>query len=110
MKTNLSSSSPSQLETDCLVVVALDSRENDNRENDRGENESSDKARNEKGPANKDRASKDRNDKDRSDKDKPAPSIQSTDAAVREADKDLISSGEGTAKMFETTLLHRPAD
>ena len=76
MKTNLSSSSPSQLETDCLVVVALDtrendSRENDSRENDRGENESSDKARNEKARTNKDRASKDRNEKD-----KPAPSIQ----------------------------------
>src|SRR5260370_21729880 len=99
MKTNLSSSSPSQLETDCLVVVALDSRENDSRENDRGENESSDKARNEKG-----RASKDRNEKD-----KPTPSIQSADAAVREAVKDVISSGEVTAKMFETTLLHRPA-
>jgi leucyl aminopeptidase len=79
MKTNLSSTSPSQLETDCLVVVALDSRENDSRE------------------------------KDRAEKDQPSPSIQSADAAVREAVKDVISSGEVTAKMFETTLLHRPA-
>jgi leucyl aminopeptidase len=74
MKTNLSSTSPSQLETDCLVVVALD-------------------------PAEKDGA----------EKDKATPSIQSADAAVREAVKDVISSGEVTAKMFETTLLHRPA-
>src|ERR1039458_1611238 len=69
MNTNLSSSAPSQLETDCLVVVVLD----------------------------------------RSEKDKPAPSVECADAAVREAAKDVISSGEVTAKTFETTLLHRPA-
>jgi leucyl aminopeptidase len=69
MNTNLSSTAPSQLETDCLVVVTLD----------RGE------------------------------KDKPAPSVESVDAAVREAAKDVIASGEVTGKMFETTLLHRPA-
>jgi leucyl aminopeptidase len=69
MKTNLSSSAPSQLETDCLVVVTLDKNE----------------------------------------KDKPSPSIEAADAAVREAAKDVIASGEVTAKPFETTLLHRPA-
>src|SRR5271170_5467129 len=69
MNTNLSSTAPSQLETDCLVVVTLD----------RGE------------------------------KDKPSPSVECADAAVREAAKDLIASGEVTGKMFETTLLHRPA-
>src|SRR5713226_6282779 len=74
MNTNLSSSAPSQLETDCLVVVVLD-----------------------------------RSEKDRSEKDKPAPSVECNDAAVREAAKDLISSGEVTGKTFETTLLHRPA-
>ena len=74
MNTNLSSSVPSQLETDCLVVVVLD-----------------------------------RSEKDRSEKDKPAPSIECADAAVREAAKDVISSGEVTGKAFETTLLHRPA-
>src|SRR6266851_10462486 len=79
MNTNLSSSVPSQLETDCLVVVVLD--------------------QNEKGRA----------EKDRSEKDKPAPSIECADAAVREAAKDVISSGEVTGKTFETTLLHRPA-
>jgi leucyl aminopeptidase len=74
MNTNLSSSAPSQRETDCLVVVVLD-----------------------------------RSEKDRSEKDKPAPSIDCADAAVREAAKDVISTGEVTGKMFETTLLHRPA-
>jgi leucyl aminopeptidase len=74
MNTNLSSSAPSQLETECLVVVVLD-----------------------------------RNEKDRSEKDKPAPTLESIDGAVREAAKDVISSGEVTGKTFETTLLHRPA-
>jgi leucyl aminopeptidase len=79
MNTNLSSSVPSQLETDCLVVVVLD------------------------------RSEKDRNEKDRGEKDKPVPSVESSDAAVREAAQDVISSGEVTGKTFETTLLHRPA-
>src|SRR4030081_3704825 len=74
MNTNLSSSVPSQLETDCLVVVVLDQSE-----------------------------------KDQSKKDKPAVTVESSDAGVREAAKDVISSGEVTGKMFETTLLHRPA-
>ncbi len=69
MNTNLSSSVPSQVETDCLVVVVLD----------RGE------------------------------KDKPSPSVESSDAAVREAAREVVSSGEVTGKTFETTLLHRPA-
>ncbi len=68
MKTNLSSSNASQLETDCLVVVVLD----------RGE-------------------------------DKPAATVESSDAAVREAASELIASGEVTGKMFESTLLHRPS-
>jgi leucyl aminopeptidase len=73
MNTNLSTSVPSQLETECLVVVVLDRAE-----------------------------------KDRSEKDKPSPSVECADAAVREAAKDVISSGEVTAKPFETTLLHHP--
>jgi leucyl aminopeptidase len=74
MNTNLSSSVPSQLETDCLVAVVLD-----------------------------------RNEKARGEKGKPAPAVECADAAVREATKDVIASGEVTGKMFETTLLHRPA-
>src|SRR5882724_528601 len=69
MNTNLSSSTPSQLETDCLVTVVLD----------RGE------------------------------KDKPVVTVESADAAVREATKDVIASSEVTGKIFETTLLHSPA-
>jgi leucyl aminopeptidase len=69
MNTNLSSSVPSQVETDCLVVVVLD----------RGE------------------------------KDKPSLSVECADDVVREAATDVIAGGEVTGKMFETTLLHRPA-
>ncbi len=73
MNTKLSSSVPSQLETECLVVVVLDNSK-----------------------------------EDRSEKDKPAPTVECADAAVREAAKDVIASGELTGKAFETTLLHRP--
>jgi leucyl aminopeptidase len=73
MKTNLSSAAPSQLETDCLVVVTLDAT------------------------------------LDKGAKDKPAPTVESNDTAVREAAKDVLSSGEVAGKPFETTLLHRPA-
>ena len=89
MNTNLSSSAPSQLETDCLVVVVLDRSKNDRSKNDHSKN--------------------DRSEKVPSEKDKPAPSVECADAAVREAAKDVIASGEVTAKTFETTLLHRPA-
>jgi leucyl aminopeptidase len=51
----------------------------------------------------------DRSEKDRSEKDKPAPSVESSDAAVRNAAQEVIASGEVTGKVFETTLLHRPA-
>jgi leucyl aminopeptidase len=51
----------------------------------------------------------DRTEKDRGEKDKPSPSVECADAAVREAAKDVIASGEVTGKLFETTLLHRPA-
>jgi leucyl aminopeptidase len=50
----------------------------------------------------------DRSEKDRGEKDKPAPTVESTDAAVRDAAQEVISGGEVTGKMFETTLLHRP--
>src|SRR6202790_3619228 len=79
MNTNLSSSVPSQLETDCLVVVVLD------------------------------RSEKGQSEKDQSKKDKPSVSLESSDAAAREAAKDVISAGEVTGKTFETTLLHSPA-
>jgi leucyl aminopeptidase len=46
---------------------------------------------------------------DQGDKDKPAPMVDCEEAAVRDAAKDVIASGEVTGKIFETTLLHRPA-
>jgi leucyl aminopeptidase len=88
MNTNLSSSVPSQLETDCLVVVVLDRSEDRQKE---------------------DRKKEDRKKNDRSEKDKPSPSVECADAAVREAAKDVIASGEVTGKPFETTLLHNSA-
>jgi leucyl aminopeptidase len=69
MNINLSLSSPSQVETDCLVAVVLD----------------------------------------QGDKDKPAATIACSNAAVRDAAKDVIASPEVTGKAFETTLIHRPA-
>ena len=83
MKTNFSSSAPHELETDCLVVVTLDHGE-------------------------KDRADKDQSKKDHGKKDQPTAVVESSDAAVREASADVISSGEVTAKLFESTLLHNP--
>jgi len=74
MNTNLSFSAPSQVDTDCLVVVVLDPSE-----------------------------------KGRGEKDQPAATVESSDAAVREAAQDVIAAREATGKMFETTLLHRPA-
>src|ERR1700694_15300 len=79
MNTNLSSTVPSQLEPDCLVVVVLD------------------------------RSEKGQSEKDQSKRDKPVATVESSDDAVREAARDVISSGEVTGKPFETTLLHRPA-
>src|SRR5450755_426080 len=69
MNTNLSSAAPSQLETDCLVVVVLDQGE----------------------------------------KEKPSLVADCSDAAVGDAAKEVIASGEVTGKLFETTLLHRPS-
>jgi leucyl aminopeptidase len=46
---------------------------------------------------------------DKGDKSKSEASAQTKDAAVRAAIADVISSGDITAKMFETTLVHHPA-
>jgi len=51
----------------------------------------------------------DRAEKNSSDKNKPQVSIETTDAAVKDAAADVIAGGEVTGKPFETTLLHRPA-
>ena len=46
---------------------------------------------------------------DRGEKDKTEVSGESGDDAVREAAAEVIASGEVTGKIFESTLLHRPA-
>src|SRR6202142_1560309 len=74
MKTNLSFSTPAEVETECLVAVVLDKAE-----------------------------------KNRGEKDKPQVSIETSDAAVKDAAADVIAGGEVTGKAFETTLLHHPA-
>jgi leucyl aminopeptidase len=92
MNTNLSFSSLSQLETDCLVVVTLDRNEKQARDDNGG-----------KGVSDKN------NNRSESEKSKRLPSIESADKAVRAAAEDVVSNGEVTGKMFETTLLHRPS-
>src|SRR5579862_6665161 len=71
MKTTLSLSSPSSVETDCLAVVLLDRTEK------AGE--------------------------------KADVAVASADNAAREAATDLIATGEASGKLFEATLIHRPA-
>jgi len=83
MKTNLSLSTPAEVETECLVVVALDQSE-------------------------KDRNEKDRTEKNRGEKDKPQVTLGTNDPALRDAAAEVIASGEVTGKMFESTLLHHP--
>ena len=69
MKINLSTSKPADVETECLVVIALD----------RGE------------------------------KDKPQVALDPSEAPINEVAATVISSGETTGKLFETTLLYAPA-
>ena len=45
---------------------------------------------------------------DQGSKDKPETSVEAADAGIKEAAKDVLTSGEITGKMFETSLLHRP--
>jgi leucyl aminopeptidase len=69
MKTNLSSTNPAEIETECLAVVLLD----------------------------------------HGTKDKPQATIATADVAIKDASAEVIASGEASGKMFEATLLHRPA-
>jgi leucyl aminopeptidase len=79
MKTNLALSNPAEVETECLIAIVLD------------------------------KAEKTRADKDHPEKGKPQLSIETSDAAVKDAAADVIAGGEVTGKAFETTLIHRPA-
>jgi leucyl aminopeptidase len=51
----------------------------------------------------------DRSEKNHSAKDKPEVTVASGDSAVSTAAADVIAGGEVSAKLFEATLLHRPA-
>jgi len=82
MKTTLSFSTPSELETESLVGIVLDHAEKDPAE------------KNHSGAATKE---------------KPQLKLATGDAAVQSASADLLASGELTGKMFETNLLHKPA-
>ncbi len=80
MKITLSRSPAAETETECLAVVVLDRTPTD-------------------------RSAKDKD----KDKDKSQMSVETSEAAVREAASELIAGGEVSGKIFETTLLHRPA-
>src|SRR2546423_6575092 len=69
MKTNLSFANPVELQTECLVVVALD----------HGQVE------------------------------KTEARVKTTKSEIKDAVADVIATREVTAKIFEPTLLHRPA-
>ena len=78
MKITISTTAPSQIETECLVVAVVDA------------------------------APDSKNDTKNGDKPKPAPQLQTDDKAVSAAAADLIASGEVTGKLLETALLHKP--
>jgi len=46
---------------------------------------------------------------DHGSKDKPEVSIEASDGAIKDVTAEVMASGEVTGKIFETTLLHRPA-
>ena len=80
METRLIAANPAEVETECLVVFALDHSV-------------------------KDKSSKDSGNKD---KDKPEPHLTVKDGSLEKAITDLVASGEVTGKAFETVMLHRP--
>lgn len=55
-----------------------------------------------------DRSEKDASGNGRSDA-KPVVTVETSDAAVRDAAASVLAGSEVTAKMFETTLVHAPA-
>src|SRR5258705_12301176 len=89
MDTRLIAASPSEVETECLVVFALDHSA--------------------KNPANKNLSMKDQGSSGNSNiQDKPEPRLTVKDALLEKAIVDLVASGEVTGKAFEAVLLDRP--
>ena len=84
MKTTLSFSTPAEVETEALVVIALDQAEKDHAEKDNGKKESAKK-------------------------EKPQLQLSTSDTAVQAVAADLLASGEMNGRPFETNLLHKPA-
>jgi leucyl aminopeptidase len=87
MKTTLSFSTPSELETESLVAIALDQSEKDQSGKDSAGNNNSASAK----------------------KEKPQLKLATSDGAVQSVAADLLASGELTGRPFETNLLHKPA-
>src|SRR6478736_6331721 len=86
MDTRLIAANPAEVETECLVVFALDH-------------------------ATKDSANKDvtkSNQAASKEQPKPEPRLAIKDGGLEKAVAELVSSGEVTGKAFETVLLHRP--
>ncbi|HET8889040.1 MAG TPA: leucyl aminopeptidase [Candidatus Angelobacter sp.] len=84
MDTRLITANPAEVDTECLVVFALDhavKSQGGDSKNQGGDSKS---------------------------KDKPEPRLAVKDAALEKAVADLVASGEVTGKAFETALLHRP--
>src|ERR1051326_708947 len=82
MDTRLIAANPAEVDTECLVVFALDHSVKSQGGNSQGG--------------------------DSKNKEKPEPRLTVKDAALEKAVADLVSSGEVTAKAFETAMLHRP--
>ena len=87
MKTTLSFSTPAEIETESLVVIALDHSEKDSAANKQPESGKTESGK----------------------KEKPQLKLATSDGAVQSVAADLLASGELTGKPFESNLLHKPA-
>src|SRR5436305_15351616 len=85
MDIRLIAANPAEVETECLVVFALDHATNDS--------------------ATKDLAKSNQAGKEAP---KPEPRLAIKDSVLEKAVAELVASGEITGKAFETVLLHRP--
>jgi len=79
MKTTISLSTPTQLETESLVAIVLDHSEKDSTQ------------------------------KEKSNAAKPQLKLATSDTAVQSVATDLLAGGELTGRAFENNLLHKPA-
>src|SRR5579864_6892998 len=83
MDTRLIAANPADVETECLVVFALDHAAKDNANRDLAKTSGKEQP-------------------------KPEPHLAMKDGFLEKAVAELVSSGEVTGKAFETVLLHRP--